>query len=316
MKSRILVLLVVGLVVFLPISSGARTFVRIGTSSMGGGFYSVGTALAQVLNDKLKNIQANAQATGGSATNCNLLQRGEIELGLVQTPVIVQAYKGAGKFKGRAIKGLRIVTSIYHTRFHIVVNKRSGINSVKDFRGKTIDFGPVGGGIEYNTLLLMKAYGLSMKDVKTEHLGRSEVIQDLKTRRIDAIVWATSVPNSHITDAMLSGKCKLIGIDKDKIKVILREHPELVRSVLPAGSYPGQKGTIPTVSAVAMLLTYQSVPENLVYQITKTIFTSLPDLRERFKYWKETSLKTALEWRGIPIHPGALKYYREVGLLK
>ena len=162
----------------------------------------------------------------------------------------------------------------------------------------------------------MKAYGLTMKDVKAEHLGRSEVAEALKTGRIDAIVWATSVPNSHITDMLLSGKTKLIGIDEDKIELILKEHPELIRSVIPANSYPGQKEAIPTVSAVAMLLTSKDVPEDLIYKITKTIFTSLPELRERFRYWKETSLKTALEWKGIPIHPGALKYYKEVGLVK
>ncbi len=316
MRKRFWVLLVAILVLVIPTIATAKTFVRIGTASMGGGFYSTGIALAQVLNSKLDYIQANAQATGGSATNCNLLAKKEIEFGLAQTPVVVEAYNGTGKFKGRPVKNLRLVTAVYFTRFHIIVNKNSGINSVKDFKGKRIDFGPVGGGIERNTLILLKAYGLTQKDVKAEHLGRSEVAQALKSGRIDATVWATSVPNSHITDMLLSGKCKLIPIEKDKIEVILKEHPELVKSIIPANSYPNQKENIPTVSAIALLLTHKDVPEKLGYGVKKTIFTSLPELRERFKYWKETSLDTALIWKNIPIHPGALKFYKEAGLIK
>lgn len=290
------------------------TFVRIGTSSVGGGFYQIGNTIAQLGNRELKDMNFTA-VTGGSVKNCFNLGKQEIEIGIVQSATLQDAWQGNGTFDGKAVKDLRFITAIYPMPFHILVNEKADIKTVSDFKGKRVDFGPVGGGIEVNTKRLFDIYGLSMDDVNVQRFGRSEVAEALKVGRSEAHVWATSTPNAMITDMVNSGKVGLIGLDAAKIKEIVDKYPAYSPAVVPAGSYKGVDQDVPTVAAVGVLVTHADMSEEAIYKITKMLYDNSDFLKGRLNYFKTFSLEHALDGMSLDLHPGAKKFYQEQGLL-
>lgn len=294
--------------------AGSTTFVRIGTSSVGGGFYQIGNTIAQLGNREMKDMNFTA-VTGGSVKNCFNLGKKEIEIGIVQSATLQDAWQGQGTFDGKAVKDLRFITAIYPMPFHVLVNLKADIASVSDFDGKRVDFGPVGGGIEVNTKRLFDVYGLSMDDVSVQRFGRSEVSESLKVGRSEAHVWATSVPNAMITDMVNSEKVGLIGLESDKIEEIVAKYPAYSAAVIPAGSYAGFDQDIPTVAAVGALVTNKDMSEEAVYKITKMLYENVDFLKERLSYFKYFSLEHALDGMSLDLHPGAAKFYKEQGIL-
>jgi len=309
------ILLSLMMLLVLSACAGAEEFVRIGTSSVGGGFYQIGNVIAQLGAKVMPEVNFTA-VTGGSIKNCINLDKKEVELGIVQSGTLLEAVQGVGSFEGKPITSLRYITAIYPMPCHILVNLDAGITSVADMRGKRIDFGPVGGGIEVNTAQILDIFGITPKDVKVERFGRSEVAEAMKTGTSDAHIWATNAPNAEVTDMITSGKVGLIGIEPEKINEIVQKYPSFAADIIPAKSYAGQDGDLFTVAAVGALVAGADMSDELAYKITKMLYENEAFLKERHKYFANFSLQKALDGRCIPIHPGAEKFYREKGLLK
>lgn len=315
-RKRIIALLVVGLLSLASVAAAATdVFVRIGTSSVGGGFYLIGNTIAQLGTEKLKEEINFTAVTGGSIKNCINLGNKEIELGMVQSSTVNDAWNGTGTFE-KPIKTLRYVTAIYPMPAHILVNLDAGIKSIADFKGKRVDYGSVGQGIEINTRELMSVYGLKDEDVRIERFGRSEVAEALKVRDSEAHIWTTNAPNAQVTDMIRSGKVGLIGIEPEKIKEIIEKFPYYAPAVIPAGVYEGYDKDIPVIAAIGSLLTYEDMPEDVIYKITKMLFENTQFLKERLNYFNDFTLENALAGQSVPVHPGARKYYVEAGLIK
>ena len=289
------------------------TFVRIGTSSVGGGFYQIGNTIAQLGNRQVKDMNFTA-VTGGSAKNCFNLAKEDIELGIVQSATLQDAWKGEGPFDGKPLKDLRFVTAIYPMPFHILVNRKAAIEKIGDFKGKRVDLGPIGGGIEVNAQRIFDIYGLTMEDVNIQRFGRSEVSEALKTGRSEAHIWATSIPNAMVTDMVNSDKVGLIGLENDKIKKIVDVYPAFSASFIPGGVYAGFDQDIPTVAAVGVLVTHKDMSDEVIYKITKMLYENVDFLKKRLNYFKYFSLDHALDGKCLDIHPGAKKFYQEQGL--
>lgn len=315
MKKRWLEILLVFVLVFAAAPAIAGdVFVRIGTSSVGGGFYLIGNTIAQLGTQKMKEVNFTA-VTGGSLKNCINLGNKEVELGMVQSSTINDAWNGTGSFK-KPIKTLRYVTAIYPMPAHILVNKAAEIKNLGDLKDKRVDYGSVGQGIEVNVREVMSVYGLTDDDVKIERFGRSEVAEALKIGDAQAHIWTTNAPNAQVTDMVRSGKVALIGIEENKIKEIVARYPHYTPSVIPGGVYEGHGKDIPVVAAVGSLLTYEDMPEEVIYQITKMLYENTAFLRQRLNYFADFKLEFALAGMSVPLHPGAEKYYVEAGLIK
>lgn len=315
MKRSCLVVLVAVCVLFAAAPGmAADVFVRIGTSSVGGGFYLIGNTIAQLGTQELKEINFTA-VTGGSIKNCINLGTKDIELGMAQSSTVNDAWNGTGSFK-EPIKTLRYVTAIYPMPAHILVNLDAGIKSIGDFKGKRVDYGSVGQGIEVNAREMMSVFGLGDGDVKIERFGRSEVAEALKIGDSQAHIWTTNAPNAQVTDMIRSGKVGLIGIEADKIEEIVTKFPHYAASVIPGGIYEGYDKDIPVVAAVGSLLTYEDMPDDVIYKITKMLHGNTKFLRERLNYFDKFTLDFALAGMSVPLHPGAKKFYVEAGLMK
>ncbi|HPK07159.1 MAG TPA: TAXI family TRAP transporter solute-binding subunit, partial [Aminivibrio sp.] len=174
-RSVLAVLAAVCLVAVASPVAADDVFVRIGTSSVGGGFYLIGNTIAQLGTEVEKSINFTA-VTGGSIKNCINLGNKEVELGMVQSSTVNDAWNGTGSFK-EPIKSLRYVTAIYPMPAHILVNLDAEIKSIGDFKGKRVDYGSVGQGIEVNVREMMSVFGLKDEDVRIERYGRSEVAE-------------------------------------------------------------------------------------------------------------------------------------------
>jgi TRAP transporter TAXI family solute receptor len=301
-------------VVGLMAGTGSATeFARIGTSSVGGGFYLIGNTIAQICNSANLGINYSA-VTGGSIKNLNALAKGDIEFGMCQSATIDEGVKGTGTFKA-PVPGLRFVTAIYPMPCHVLVHG-DDIKSISDFRGKRIDYGAIGQGIETYTRIILNAYGITDDDVKIDRYGKTESTEAIKTGSVQGNFWTTTAPNAQVTD-MLTGGVRLLSIDEDKRQAIVKDHPYFSLAEIPGGTYEGYAEPIKTIAAIGALVTSDKVSDEVVYKTVKTMYENAAKLKERLpNYFGTFSLEHALDGCSMEIHPGALKYYKEVGIIK
>jgi TRAP transporter TAXI family solute receptor len=199
---------------------------------------------------------------------------------------------------------------------HILVNKEAEIKSIADFKGKRVDYGSVGAGIEINTREFMSVYDLQDGDVNIQRFGRSEVEEALTMGDSQAHIWTTNAPNAQVSEMVRSGKVGLIGIEDDKIDVLVERFPHYAKAVIPGGTYEAYPRDIPVAAAVGSLLTYEDMPEDVIYKITKMLHENNKFLAERLNYFAGFNLRMALAGMAVPLHPGAKKYYVEQGLIR
>lgn len=296
--------------------AAANKFVRIGTSSVGGGFFLIGNTLAQLAQQKIPGTTFSA-ITGGSVKNCINIEKGEIEIGLAHASTINSAWEGSGAFKSPLTK-LTYIMALYPAPAHVMVYGKSGINSVADFKGKAIDLGPVGGGIEVTSKEIFSCYGLQGKDYTAERFGKAEFEEAFRSGRIQGHIWPSALPNAQIAELLRTGDVKLLPMEPDRVKAIVEQYPHYVATTIPKGTYEGYETDIQTIGSVASLVARDDVPEEIVYQFTKMIFENKDFLKQRLSsYLGYIDLGFAMAARNkTPLHPGAARYYKEQGILQ
>ncbi|MBP3836300.1 MAG: TAXI family TRAP transporter solute-binding subunit [Pyramidobacter sp.] len=301
-------------VVFALASSAfAADFARIGTSSVGGGFYLIGNTIAQVGNAAKNGVNYTA-VTGGSTKNLNALAKGDIEFGMCQSATINEGVTGTGAFK-KPLTSLRFVAAIYQMPCHVLV-KGDDMKTIEDFRGKPIDFGAIGQGIETYCRIILNTYGIYDKDIKINRYGKTESAEAIKTGEVKGNFWTTTAPNAQVSD-MITGGVRLLSIDEDKRQQIVKEHPYFALSVIPGGTYEGHPNDLKTIAAIGVLCSDEKVSDEVVYKTVKAMFENVNALKERLpNYFKDFGPEHALDGCSMPIHPGAEKYYKEIGLIK
>lgn len=304
--------LVVMSVLLLSGTAHAATFVRIATGTVGGGFYNAGTTLVSVANAKQKEINFTS-VTGGSIKNLIAVNKKDVEFGMSLTSTLFEGWNGVENFPQPLIN-LRYVCAVYPQVAHIVVGP--SINSIGDLRGKRVDFGPIGGGIDTNNRLALGIYGIPESDVKIQRNSRAETAEAFQTGDTDAQVLLTSYPSAGVND-MLQNGAKLIAVEKDKRDEIVKKYPFYVPWDIPGGVYDGYDKDITSYSAFCVMLAHKDMDPELVYKTVKILFENENLIKERspaqFDFF---GIKNATAGLAIPLHPGAERYYKEVGLLK
>ncbi len=242
------------------------------------------------------------------------------------------AYSGTGiaAFKGKPVKNLRGIASLYPEAIQIVATKASGIKSVSDLRGKRVVVGAPGSGTEVDARIILGVHGITYEDIEEDFLGFSEAVQRIKDNQADAAFVTAGFPTSSIIDLATTHATTIVSISEDKLKELVKDYPYYARAIIPGGTYPGVDQPAVTVATPALWLVDSEVPEELVYKVTKALWERQVVLRRAEKTLmsgaehmarihakgKDVTLDTALDGMGIPLHPGAEKYYREKGLIK
>ena len=293
----------------------AKTIVTCATGTTGGGFYLLGSAMASILQKYVPGIVANNQSTGGAPENVRLVGAGKATLGLAGGDHMYFGFRGEAMFK-KKYTNIRLMVGTYIPTEHMVVHADSDIKTVADLKGKKISGTP---GFQAKQLApaILKAVGVNPADVKIVPLSFSESISTFSDRNVDAFFLASGYPHPLIKQAASTRKCRFLSLDKATLDMMLKKYPYWVYSNIPAGTYKGQTKDMIAVTDPVAWITNKNVPDDLVYQITKTVIEKNAEYKKMYRLGGAFNKKNALAAKGIiPLHPGAAKYYKEIGILK
>jgi TRAP transporter TAXI family solute receptor len=300
----------------------APTFFRIGTGGTAGTYFPIGGLIANAISGSegkgVPGLVSTAVASNGSVANINAVQGGTLESGFTQSDVAFWAYSGTGLYEGKGkVEDLRLIATLYPETIHVVARKGANIKSVADLKGKRVSLDEPGSGTLVDARLVLGAYGLSEKDIKPEYLKPGPAGDRLRDGALDAYFFVGGYPTGAISELATSSGIELVPIAGPEADKLLNQYKFLAKDVVPSGTYQGV-GETPTVSVNAQWVTSAKQPEDLVYNITKAIWN--PESRKLLDAGhakgKLITLQNATSGLGIPLHPGAEKFYREAGVLK
>lgn len=287
----------------------------LATGGTAGTYYPFGGAMAKIWNSKIKDMNVTAQTSGASAENVRLVNKKEVELALVQSDTLDFAFNAKENFK-EPLKAMNAVAVLYPEIIQVVVGAASPIKSIADLKGKKVGVGAPGSGTEANFRQLLDAYGMKKEDVNPQFLSFSESAEAYKDKHIDAFIVTAGIPNAGIMDVATQNEIRILNIPADITAKLTKKYPFLAAVKVPANTYKGQTAEVSTVAVNAVLICGSSLSEKMVYNLTKALFENQAELASAHAKGKELNIKTAVKGVSIPYHPGAVKYYKEKGLIK
>jgi len=325
-RSALLGLATVGLLFLSPGGSLAqgKKFISIGTGGPTGVYFVVGQSICRQVHreaaegrkkGRKHGIRCSAPSTGGSTYNIGQISQGELDFGVAQSDWQYHAYNGTAPDKVKKFDGLRAVFSVHPEPYHIIVGKNSGIASWGDLKGKRFNIGNPGSGQRGTTEVLMAAYGTAKGDFKiATELTSTEQSKALCDGKIDAYGYTVGVPNAGVSVATDGCDAKIINLDTDVEKKLVSENAYYAFATIPKGTYKTTDKDVTTFGVMATFVTSAEVPEDVVYEVTRAVFENLDDFRGLHPAFANLDpkkmIKNALS---APLHPGAVKYYKEKG---
>ncbi len=315
----------------LPARSQDITFFRILTGGTVGTYFPIGGVIANAISNPpgsrpcneggscgVPGVVATSVTSNGSVANVGAIAGGKAQSGFVQSDIAYWAYTGTGTYDGhQKFDTLRAIANLYPESIHLVARKGAGIKSVPDLRGKRVSLDEPGSGTLVDARLILAAFGLREQDFKAEYLRAQQVADSLKAGEIDAFFSVSGYPQSSVADLAVTSEIELVPIAGPEIDKLLQSYTFFTASQIPDGIYKGIEG-VPTISVHALWVTSSKQPEDLIYGVTAALWN--PNTRRLLDSGhargRDIRLETALSGIGIPLHPGAEKFYREKGITK
>jgi uncharacterized protein len=292
-------------------------FITIGTGGQTGVYYVVGQSICKLVNRSGDNIKCTAPSTGGSVANLNAIANGEQDLGVTQSDWQYHAYNGdtPDKFPNGANKDLRAVFSVHAEPFTVVARKDSGIKTFDDLKGKRVNVGNAGSGARGTMEVVMDAMGWKMSDFKlAAELQSNEQAAALCDNKVDAIVFTVGHPSGTIKEATTSCESVLIPVTGPAVDKLVSDNAYYAKAVIPGGTYDGTDADVETFGVGATFVSSTKTDDEIVYQVVKAVFDNFDrfkKLHPAFAHLKESDMIT--NNLSAPLHPGAVKYYKERG---
>ena len=305
-------------------------FLRIGTGSTAGTYYPIGTLLASVISNPpgsrgcesggscgVPGLIATAQTTHGSVENINGVTRGYFDTALAQSDTIAAAFNGTGIYaKKDPVTSLRVIANLYPEDVHLVVRRGAGIKNIKDLKGKRVSIDLPGSGTRENAKEILKAYGLSVKDIDAIPANPDKSVSLMKADQLDAFFLVAGYPVTAVSELADVEKIDLLPINGEIAEKFISDHGYYSVSRIPSGTYRGLD-TVPTLAVSTQWIVSENVDEDLVYEITRALW------HQKNRHLLDRShakgllihIDTALKGVSIPLHPGAERYYKEIGVL-
>jgi uncharacterized protein len=295
----------------------ASTKISITTGGTGGVYYPLGGGMANVLSKYVPGLQATAEVTGGSVDNLKLLGTGKSEVGFAMVDAVNDAAQGLDKFKGAKVPA-RTLMVLYPNRMQVVTIEGTGIKSMADLKGKRVSTGAPNSATELMAQRLLEAYGMDWnKDFRRERLTPEKSVDAIKDGRLDAVFFVAGIPVSSFTDlgATPGTKIRLVDHSEAVEKMNAKYGPLYVKDTIPANSYPGQEQSNAVATVQNLIIAREDMPDDVAYNIVKTIFDKKDDLIAVHKEAASFDLKNQKkETSPLPYHPGAAKYFAEKGI--
>ncbi|SFC11026.1 TAXI family TRAP transporter solute-binding subunit [Tropicimonas isoalkanivorans] len=301
-------------------SAYAQEFISIGTGGVTGVYYPTGGAICRLVNKDRKEhgIRCAVESTGGSVYNINAIKGGELEFGVAQSDWQYHAYNGTSQFEGDAFPELRAMFSVHPEPFTLLVRGDSGIEKFEDIKGKRVNVGNPGSGQRATMEVVMDAFGITMDDLSlaTEFKG-SEMAKEICDNNIDAMIYTIGHPAAAIKEATTTCDVKLVDVVGEPIDKLVADNPYYRVAVIPGGMYAGNDEDVTTFGVGATFVTSSEVSEDVAYVVAKAVMSNLDDFRglhPAFENLKaEEMIKDGLS---APLHDGAVKAYKELGLME
>jgi uncharacterized protein len=300
--------------------TAADEFVTIGTGGVTGVYYPTGGAICRLVNKDRKNhgIRCSVESTGGSVYNINTIRGNELDMGVAQSDWQYHAYNGTSKFKDAgAFKELRAVFSVHPEPFTVVARADSGIKTFDDLKGKRVNIGNPGSGQRGTMEVLMGAKGWTKKDFSlTSELKASEQSKALCDNKIDAMIYTVGHPSGSIKEATTSCDSVLVTVDGSAVDKLVADNDFYRSATIPGGMYTGSDADVATFGVGATFVSSTNVSDDVVYNVVKAVFENFDSFKKFHPAFanlkKSEMIKDGLS---APLHPGAIKYYKEAGLL-
>ena len=289
-------------------------FVTAGTSST---FYPISATVCQLWNDSIEGMRATATPSGGGIDNLNQALDGEAQIGIANANLVYQAQQGTDSFEGYANENLRIFAGLYYNPNQVVVTRDSGIETLEDLAGKHISVGAAGSTTVDEATVHLALLGKTLDDLKAEYMGTSESADAISNKQLDGVWVMAGTPNAAVTQIMTTTDAKILSIPAETVEALKENYPWYASYTIPAGTYAGQDEDVPTSAVKLTLFITADVDEETVYQMTKAFWENWDMLTETHAALRKASLEEACtDLAGVPIHEGAARYYREVGVLE
>ena len=285
----------------------------IATGGTGGVYYPIGGGFAEMINNHIDGAQATAEVTGASVENMGLIMRGDADLALVLADTAYQAYTGTGDFDGRKIENTRALASVYPNAVQLVTLAESDIQSIADLAGKRVSVGAPGSGTELNARALLEANGVNYEDFTPQRLNFNETADAIRDGDIDAGFWSVGPPTSSILNLAATRDIRLIGLSDEEIANAQEVEAVFAPYELAAGMYDGMDEAVQTIGIPNVLVVNADMDEELAYQLTQLLFENTDELIAVHPAANDTTIEFTMSSTPVPLHPGALRYFEEVG---
>ncbi len=305
-------------------------YFRIGTGGTAGTYFPVGTLIAKGLSGAgigqtcapgeecgVPGLLAVAQTSNGSVSNVKAIADGELEAGLAQADVVDWAYRGIEIFTGQGrIERLRAVATLYPESLQVVARRDAGIETMGDLRGKRISLDEPGSGTLVDARIVLHAYALSESDLDPEYIKPDLALDKMLKNEIDGFFIVAGFPTASVVEAASALDIRLVPIGEPRASEIQDATGFLIKGTIPVGTYRGVPATA-TLQVAAQLVVDRDLDEALIYRITKALWSERTRQLLHTGHPKGSSIRLDAALRGvtIPLHPGAARYYREIGLL-
>jgi uncharacterized protein len=306
-------------------------FFRIGTGGVAGTYYPIAGLIADIISNPpgarpcekggscgVPGLVAIAQSSNGAVANVDALESGALESGFAQSDVAHWAYTGTGIYEGQGkIENLRAIANLYPESIHVVARAGSDIESVRDLKGKRVSLDEPGSGTLVDARIILDAFGVSEGDLTAHYVKPNRAAAMIAEGQLDAFVTVAGYPTGSVAELCASAGCKLVPIQGPEVDALLERYPFFAKDTIPAHTYPGV-GETETLSVGAQWLVGAEVDEDLVYGITQALWheNARKLLDDGHSKGRAITLETALDGIAVPLHPGAERYYREVGLIR
>ncbi len=294
-------------------SGGANIQVlTIGTADSGGTMYPVGRAIAQILNEAVPTLKINISASQGSLFNVKGLQAGQVDMALVSADVAYSAYSGTDTFKNEPVTGLRAIGAVYLSYSNWMAADTSGLVYVHDLLGRKVSIGPQDSTTEASALMALQVLGIDSVNTRLAHYGLGSGSDALGQGTVDAVHGFAGIPVKSMADLARAQPCRLLLYTDEELDRILSRDSRFVKAVIPPGTYEGQTEAVKTFGVKCLLCVDDSMDEQMSYTIAKYLHENIGELAQQAQRDSDFISKDL----SIPLHPGAVRYYREVGLLQ